>query len=128
MKLIGRHYPALRDVKVTTLGVAFKPDTDDVRESPAFPIIARLRAAGVQLTAYDPVARPTGHAGLAGVSLAASLDEAVAEAEIVVLVTRWPEFSRLAEVLRGQSRRPLVVDGRRALDPAGFERYEGIGL
>jgi UDPglucose 6-dehydrogenase len=128
MKLIGRHYPALRDVKVTTLGIAFKPDTDDVRESPAFPIIARLQAAGAQVTAYDPVARPSGHAGLAGVSLAASLDEAVAEAEIVVLVTRWPEFSRLAEVLRGMSRRPLVVDGRRALDPAGFERYEGIGL
>lgn len=128
MRLIGRHYPALRDVKVTMLGIAFKPDTDDVRESPAFPIIARLRAAGARVTAYDPVARPTGHDGLAGVSLAASLDEAVAEAEIVVLVTRWPEFSRLAEVLRRQSRGPLVVDGRRMLDPAGFERYEGIGL
>jgi UDPglucose 6-dehydrogenase/GDP-mannose 6-dehydrogenase len=128
MQLIGRHYPALRDVKITTLGIAFKPDTDDVRESPAFPIIARLRAAGARVTAYDPVARPAGHAGLAGVSLATSLDEAVADAEIVVLVTRWPEFSRLAEVLRGQSRGPLVVDGRRMLDPAAFARYEGIGL
>jgi UDPglucose 6-dehydrogenase/GDP-mannose 6-dehydrogenase len=128
MKLIGRHYPALRDVKVTVLGVAFKPDTDDVRESPAFPIIARLKAAGARVTAYDPVARPTGQAGLAGVSLAASLDEAVAEAEIVVLVTRWAQFGGLAQMLRRMARRPLVVDGRRALDPAGFERYEGIGL
>ncbi len=128
MKLIGRHYPALHEVKVTTLGIAFKPDTDDVRESPAFPIIARLRAAGAQVTAYDPVARPTGHADLAGVSLASSLDEAVAGAEIVVLVTRWPEFAGLAEVLRKMARRPLVVDGRRMLDPAAFARYEGIGL
>jgi len=128
MKLIGRHYPALRDVKVTALGIAFKPDTDDVRESPAFPIIAKLQAAGARVTAYDPVARGTEHEELIGVRLAVSLDEAVADAEIVVLVTRWPEFSRLAGVLRGKSRQPLVVDGRRALDPAGFERYEGIGL
>jgi UDPglucose 6-dehydrogenase/GDP-mannose 6-dehydrogenase len=128
MKLIARHYPALRAVKVTLLGIAFKPDTDDVRESPAFPLIARLRAEGARVTAYDPVARPAEHAGLAGVSLATSLDAAVADAEIVVLVTRWPEFAGLGAVLQGRPRQPLVVDGRRMLDPAGFERYEGIGL
>ncbi|MDE2219630.1 MAG: UDP-glucose/GDP-mannose dehydrogenase family protein, partial [Gammaproteobacteria bacterium] len=134
MKLIARHYPAaggapsLDGVNVTTLGIAFKPDTDDVRESPAFPIIARLRAAGARVMAYDPVARPAAHAGLAGVSLAATLEAAVAGAEIVVLVTRWPEFSRLAGLLRGRARPPLVVDGRRMLEPSAFARYEGIGL
>jgi UDPglucose 6-dehydrogenase len=127
MRLIGRHFKSLRDVSVAVLGIAFKPDTDDVRESPAFPLIRQLKAAGAHLTAYDPVARPAQHEDLTGVRLARSMREAVVEAEIVVLITRWAEFSGLAEVLRSLGSRPLVVDGRRVLDPRAFERYEGIG-
>ena len=73
------------------------------------------------------MARPEGHPGLAGVPLAVSMEAAVAAADVIVLVTRWSEFNRLAEVLRAQGRNPLVVDGRRVLDPAAFQRYEGIG-
>jgi UDPglucose 6-dehydrogenase/GDP-mannose 6-dehydrogenase len=127
IRLIGRHYPSLRDVPVAVLGIAFKPDTDDVRESPAFPIIRALKSAGARLTAYDPVARPSDHQDLVGVKLAESLREAVAGAEVVVLVTRWAEFSNLASLLGAMGRHPLVVDGRRVLDPGSFERYEGIG-
>ena len=58
MRLIGRHFASLQDVPVAVLGIAFKPDTDDVRESPAFPIIRRLKAQGARVTAYDPVAQP----------------------------------------------------------------------
>jgi UDPglucose 6-dehydrogenase/GDP-mannose 6-dehydrogenase len=128
MHLIARHFSSLRDVPVAVLGIAFKPDTDDVRESPAFPIIRRLKAKGARVTAYDPIARPSGHEDLVGVSLAASLPQAVADAEIVVLVTRWAEFSDLASQLAPLGRRPLVVDGRRVLDPEAFEHYEGVGL
>lgn len=127
LALISRHYPQLRDVPVAVLGIAFKPDTDDVRESPAFPLIRRLIGAGARVTAYDPVARPVGHEALQGVRLASSLAEAVADAEIVVLVTRWEEFGGLASVLAALGREPLVVDGRRVLDPHAFRRYEGIG-
>jgi UDPglucose 6-dehydrogenase/GDP-mannose 6-dehydrogenase len=127
VRLISRHFASLRDVPVAVLGIAFKPDTDDVRESPAFPIIRRLKAQGARLTAYDPVARPNGHEDLAAVNLAGSLRDAVADAEIVVLVTRWAEFSELAGLLNELGRRPLVVDGRRALDPGAFAHYEGIG-
>jgi UDPglucose 6-dehydrogenase/GDP-mannose 6-dehydrogenase len=109
------------------LGLAFKPDTDDVRESPAFPVLRMLREAGASLTAYDPVARPTGHEAMRGVALAGSLAEAVADADVVVLVTRWKEFNELAQVLAASGRSPLVVDGRRVLDPAAFTAYEGIG-
>lgn len=129
--LIARHHPSLQGVPVTVLGLAFKPDTDDVRESPAFPVIERLRALGARLTAFDPVVgRATGAEhlpALRGVELADSLAAAVAGAEVVVLVTRWAEFSALGGVLRDQRRSPLVVDGRRLLDPADFARYEGIG-
>jgi UDPglucose 6-dehydrogenase/GDP-mannose 6-dehydrogenase len=127
MRLIGRHFESLRDVPVAVLGIAFKPDTDDVRESPVFPIIRNLKAQGARLTAYDPVARPADHEDLVNVKLAASLQDAVADAQIVVLVTRWAEFAELSNVLASLGRCPLVVDGRRVLDPESFERYEGIG-
>ncbi|HYL17611.1 MAG TPA: UDP-glucose/GDP-mannose dehydrogenase family protein [Burkholderiales bacterium] len=127
MRLIARHVSSLRGVPVTVLGIAFKPDTDDVRESPAFPIIRRLKAEGALLTAYDPVARPAEHEDLGGVRLADSLREAVVGAKIVVLITRWSEFSQLPALLRELGQSPLVVDGRRVLDPAAFALYEGIG-
>jgi UDPglucose 6-dehydrogenase len=127
LRLVRKHFPDLRGRKVAVLGLAFKPDTDDVRESPAFPVLRALREAGAVLTAYDPVARPTGHEALQGVTLAGSLAEAVADADAVVLVTRWAEFNQLAQVLQSAGRSPLVVDGRRVLEPAAFAAYEGIG-
>jgi UDPglucose 6-dehydrogenase/GDP-mannose 6-dehydrogenase len=127
MRLVSKHFTSLEDTPVTVLGLAFKPDTDDVRESPAWPIIAKLRAAGARITAYDPVARPVNHAGMDGVTLADTLPEALVEAEIVVVVTRWGEFMQVGDILRMRRDQPLVVDGRRVLNPSDFERYEGIG-
>lgn len=127
LRLIRRRIPSLRDVQVTVLGLAFKPDTDDVRESPSFPIIRVLRAEGARLTAFDPVARPESNEDLAEVAIASSLRSAVQAADVIVLVTRWAEFSCLPELLRELKREPLVIDGRRMLDPGSFARYEGIG-
>ncbi len=127
MRLMGLHYQSLRDVPVAVLGIAFKPDTDDIRESPAFPLIRRLKEQGATLTAYDPIARPSEHPDLAGVRLADTLREAVAGAKIVLLVTRWSEFSALDGLLGELGTQPLVVDGRRVLDPSSFAQYEGIG-
>jgi UDPglucose 6-dehydrogenase/GDP-mannose 6-dehydrogenase len=127
MRLIGRHFTSLLDVPISVLGIAFKPDTDDVRESPAFPIIHGLKAQGARLTAYDPVVPRNEHEDLVGVNVVGSLREAVADAKIVILVTRWEEFSQLAGLLNELGQCPLVVDGRRVLDPASFAHYEGIG-
>jgi UDPglucose 6-dehydrogenase/GDP-mannose 6-dehydrogenase len=127
MRLIGRQVGALRGVPVAVLGIAFKPDTDDIRESPAFPIIRKLKAQGARVSAYDPIARPSDHEDLADVKLAGSLREALTGAQVVVLVTRWAEFAGLAGELAALGQQPLVVDGRRVLDPGSFEHYEGIG-
>lgn len=127
MRLVARHYPDLAGVRVAVLGLAFKPDTDDLRESPAFPILRRLRAAGASLAAYDPVARPESHPDLCDVRLAPSLAEALTDADVVVLVTRWGEFAEVPALLRRLGRSPLVVDGRRMLAPESVARYEGIG-
>jgi UDPglucose 6-dehydrogenase/GDP-mannose 6-dehydrogenase len=127
LALIRAHYPSLKGLPVAILGLAFKPDTDDVRESPAFPIIRALRAEGAEVAAYDPVAKPDTHPDMAGVRVAQSLTDVVKDAEVVVHVTRWDEFRTLPEILRRLGRKPLVVDGRRNLGPDDYERYEGVG-
>lgn len=127
MRLIGKHYPGMRDLPVAVLGLAFKPDTDDVRESPAFPIIRRLNDSGARVTVYDPVARLPNSEAMVDVRRAESLRDALAGAEVIVLVTSWPEFQEVPRLLEQSARDPLLIDGRRVLDPAKIARYEGIG-
>ena len=128
LKLIGEHFPSLTGVAVTVLGLAFKPGTDDLRESPAFPILRALRRAGARLTAFDPVATATGHPDLDGVTIAKNLEDALRDVQVVVHVTRWPEFEDCGAILRRLGRGDvLMVDGRRNLRPADFAHYEGVG-
>jgi UDPglucose 6-dehydrogenase/GDP-mannose 6-dehydrogenase len=128
LRLLAKHIPDLRGRPVTVLGIAFKQDTDDTRESPAFPIIEQLRAAGARVTAYDPVARPVGHEKLSGVTLAESLRSALESAEAVLIVTRWKEFQQTPALLAELRRDPVVIDGRRILARTAVRHYEGIGL
>lgn len=128
LALLERGLGPLRGRRVTVLGLAFKPGTDDVRESPSLVAIRELLEHGAEVTAFDPVADETGRAVLDGeVRVAGSLREAVAGAEGVAVMTAWPEFQTLAAVLDGVEPAPLVVDGRRALDGSDFVRYLAIG-
>ena len=120
---------ALRGKRIALLGLAFKPNTDDTREAPAFVLAGRLLAEGADVVAWDPVAHAD---GLHGVEQVATVDDAVRGADAVVLVTEWPELAHVdwAAVASGM-RTPLFVDGRNMLDPetmraAGFT-YDGIG-
>ena len=126
----------LRGKTVAVWGLAFKPGTDDVRESPALPVIADLVKAGAKVTAHDPIAVETGRKALAdygvpadAVSFAPSLDAALASAEAVLLVTSWPEYKAVPELQSkaGRSAVPLV-DGRRYLARESLPAYSGIGL
>jgi UDPglucose 6-dehydrogenase len=130
LTLLKKHYPSLRGLRVAVLGLAFRPDTNDMRDSPAVPVIRALLAEGARLQAYDPAATddarrlfPNGH-----LRLCDALDEAVRDVDAVVLVTRWEAFRRLPELLQGLATQPLVVDGRRLLERTSVARYEGIGL
>ena len=120
---------SMRGKRIALLGLAFKPNTDDTREAPAFVLAGRLLAEGADVVAWDPVAHAD---GLPGVEQVATVDDAVRGADAVVLVTEWPELADVdwAAVAAGM-RTPLFVDGRNMLDPetmraAGFT-YEGIG-
>jgi len=117
--------------RVAVLGLAFKQGTDDMRESPAIPIVLELQRRRAVVTAFDPVAANEAARifGAAAPRLAASLEEAIKDADAILLVTRWPEFGdlpRLVAARGGQA--PLLVDGRRMIDPRAVPRYRGIGL
>jgi UDPglucose 6-dehydrogenase/GDP-mannose 6-dehydrogenase len=130
-RLVGKlknHFTTLDGVRVALLGLAFKEGTDDMRESPAIPIARALVEQGARVLAYDPIAMPAAQAVLPpAVHYAPSLEEALHEADAVLLVTRWDEFQRLPQLLAGRASPPWVVDGRRVLEPASLARYDGIG-
>jgi UDPglucose 6-dehydrogenase len=127
---LKKHLGDLPGKNVALLGLAFKPNTNDMREAPSIVLAARLRAEGAEVRAWDPLV--TGHPELDGVVIAPSLLEALRDADAAVIVTEWPEFEGLASAeIREAMRTPLIVDGRNLLDPvavraAGFD-YEGIG-
>ena len=129
---LQKHLGSLVGRTVTLLGLAFKANTDDMREASSLVLGARLQADGALVRAYDPIAEPEARKLMTGVEFASSAIEALRGADACILVTEWPEFSELdwrqaAEVMEGS----LVIDGRNFVDPdavraAGF-LYEGIG-
>jgi UDPglucose 6-dehydrogenase/GDP-mannose 6-dehydrogenase len=130
LDLLKKRLPVLKGVKVAVLGLVFKPDTDDLRESPAFPIIDLLLSEGASVLAYDPVAMPPARKALAGraVTFCDSLEQAVREAEALLLVTSWKEFARLPRLMTRLRRNPVLVDGRRQLARKAVKNYLGIGV
>jgi UDPglucose 6-dehydrogenase len=123
---------SLAGKRVALLGLAFKPQTDDMRGASSLVLAARLQGEGATVAGYDPVANERAREVLPGVEMAASALEALDGAEAAILVTEWPEFAQLdwAEAAKRMAN-PLLIDGRNFLDPealraAGFS-YEGIG-
>jgi UDPglucose 6-dehydrogenase len=128
VELLRREHGELRGRRVTVLGLAFKPDTDDVRSSPALPVLRLLREAGAEVSVHDPVVGPQVLDGLAEVTYVENLADAVKHADAVVVVTRWDHYRRLPELVGRLDPPPLVVDGRRMLDRSSVPSYTGIGV
>ena len=124
-KIRARFGEDLRGRTFALWGLAFKPNTDDMREAPSLSLIADLRAAGAKVRAYDPVARQA----LEGVTLTDSAQEALRGCDALAIVTEWaefrsPDFAALKQALGT----PAVFDGRNLYDPAmmrvlGFEYF-----
>ena len=131
-RVIGKlhtHLGSVRGKRVALLGLAFKPDTDDMREAPSLVLAGRLLAEGAHVIAWDPVADGR---DLHGVEIADSPEAAAAGADAVVIVTEWQQLAAVDWAAVGATMRtPLVIDGRNMLDPAALRAagfaYEGIG-
>jgi UDPglucose 6-dehydrogenase len=130
---LEKHLGTLVGKTVTLLGLAFKPNTDDMREATSLVLSARLQAAGAKVRAYDPVAEEEARHMMPGIAFADGALDATQGADAVVLVTEWDEFKALdwadvASAMRGT----LLIDGRNALDAdavrAAGLTYEGIGV
>ena len=117
---LARALGTLAGKRVAVWGLAFKPQTDDLRESPALTLIEALVGAGAEVVAHDPVAMPEAMKRLTkGVTFAGANYDALAGADALAIVTDWneyrhPDFARMKEALK----RPLIVDGRNLYDPA----------
>ena len=127
---LEKHLGKLRGKTIAVLGLAFKPNTDDLREAPSLVLASRLLAEGAEVRAWDPVA--DARRLLQGVTFCDSVLDTVTGADAAVIVTEWDELRSLASLeVRGAMKRPVIIDGRNLLDPdaaraAGFT-YEGIG-
>jgi UDPglucose 6-dehydrogenase len=134
-KVARRFGKSLAGRRFAVWGLAFKPNTDDMRDAPSLEVIADLLRAGAMVTAYDPVAIPEAkriYAGERRVSYASSPIEACTGADALVIVTEWKEFrSPDFAAIRSHLKTPVIFDGRNIYDPGeaaaqGFE-YFGIG-
>jgi UDPglucose 6-dehydrogenase len=132
MSKLQKHLGSLVGKTVALLGLAFKANTDDMREASSLVLAARLQADGAKVRAYDPIAETEARKLMVGVEFADDALGALAGADACVMVTEWPEFAELDwnEVAR-RMRGRLLVDGRNFVEPevvqaAGFA-YEGIG-
>jgi UDPglucose 6-dehydrogenase len=128
---LTKHLGPLRGKKVALLGLAFKPNTDDMREAPSIVLASRLLAEGAVVRAWDPVVRDPGNLPR-GVEVVDSVLNAVDGADAAVIVTEWADLRDLArEEVRDAMANPLIIDGRNLLDPGAVRAkgfvYEGIG-
>ncbi|MBC7298792.1 MAG: UDP-glucose/GDP-mannose dehydrogenase family protein [Demequina sp.] len=118
--------------KVAVLGAAFKPNSDDVRDSPALDVAGRLHLMGADVKVYDPQAMTNAKAVWPTLTFADSMMDAVTAADLVVVSTEWKEFKEAdPAVLRAQANGDLVIDGRNCLDVEAWKtagwRYRGMG-
>ena len=129
---LEKHLGTLVGKRVALLGLAFKPNTDDMREATSLVLSARLQAAGAHVSAYDPIAEEEARRLMPGLDFADDALGCVRDADAVVLVTEWDEFRQIdlglvASAMAGK----VFIDGRNAFDGAAVRAagliYEGIG-
>jgi UDPglucose 6-dehydrogenase len=125
LRLLKIHVPDLKGKRIAVLGLAFKNDTDDIRESRAIPVIGSLLAEGARVVAYDPMAAEHMKRVYPNIEYAKTADEALVGADACIVATEWAEFRKLDGFQK--MRKPIVIDGRKMIDPKGKNIiYEGI--
>ena len=108
--------------KVSILGLAFKPETDDMRDSPCLDIIPRLQEKGIKISAFDPVAMDEAKKILKDIEFAKNMDSCLKDSDALVILTEWNEFRSLSPSQLNGMKGNLLIDMRNALNPNSFKR------
>lgn len=126
----------IKDKKIAVLGLSFKPNTDDLRESAAFPVIDELLSEGAKVICHDPQAYkksvPEELKSLS-ITLTKTVEEAIKNCDAAIIITSWDEYVKLTpQSFKRYMKTPIIIDGRRIFDKEKFEKagiiYKGIGL
>jgi UDPglucose 6-dehydrogenase len=132
LQKMKKEFKTLKGKRIAILGLAFKPNTDDMREARSIKIINQLLKQDAIITAYDPMAVSNTKKILKGkIKYASSAIECLKDADCAILVTEWEEFKKLKpETFKKNMRKPILIDGRRLYNPHEFKklRYIAIGL
>ncbi len=108
--------------KVSILGLAFKPETDDMRDSPCLDIIPKLQEKGIKISAFDPVAMDEAKKILKDIEFAKNMDNCLKNSDALVILTEWNEFRSLSPSQLNGMKGKLLIDMRNALNPNNFKR------
>ncbi|WP_243388116.1 UDP-glucose dehydrogenase family protein [Bacillus kexueae] len=118
--------------RIAILGLAFKPNTDDMRESPAITVINELKKANADIIAYDPIAIPNACKIIPDLNASTNIDDVLNGADGVVIITDWKEIKEIdLDKMKTLLKNPIVIDGRNVFDPKQMEKmgfyYDSIG-
>jgi UDPglucose 6-dehydrogenase len=135
VKLVKTRLGGLEGKRIALLGLAFKPGTDDVRESPALAVLPELVRQGAVVTGHDPIAVKAATDALsqsgfdtAQATFTEDLAEAISGCDAAVIVTRWPEYDGVAALMNeGSGGKALLIDGRRMIAASTYPNYFGLG-
>jgi UDPglucose 6-dehydrogenase len=132
LKIARAELGTLKGKRVALLGLAFKPETDDMRDAPSEKVARALLREGAEVCAYDPQAEGNARKlfeGAQGISFAASAAEALKGADACIIITEWKEFARLSAQDFKAMKNPFVIEGRRVLLETRMPgvKYRGIG-
>ncbi len=132
VKFVGEMVGGLKGKTVGLLGLAFKPNTDDMREAPSIDIVEELKKAGAKVRAYDPVAMDVARGIINGIEYCEDAYKMAKGCDALMVITEWNEFKQLdLEQIKSLLKKPVIFDGRNIYDPTlmkelGFT-YRGIG-
>uniref|UniRef100_UPI00272E6CA2 nucleotide sugar dehydrogenase n=1 Tax=Methanococcoides sp. TaxID=1966350 RepID=UPI00272E6CA2 len=128
LELLEGHVDDVKGKRIAVLGLAFKNDTDDIRESRSIPVIRKLLEKGASVAAYDPMASEHMKAIFEDITYCKSAEEALNGADACLIMTEWAEFRKLDNEFSGMKGK-VVIDGRKMIDPDELEQdiiYEGL--
>jgi UDPglucose 6-dehydrogenase len=117
---------------ICVLGLSFKPDTDDMRDAPSITIINALKKLGAKIKAFDPIALETAKKKITNIEFCKDVNEAVKDADILIVLTEWNEFKQLdLSRIKALMKTPIILDGRNIYNPVEVKRlgfvYQGVG-